>query len=158
LFDKVYGADSMHRFVYHTPGSFFHTGRGRRESLIEQNGQIDPLIGQLVHEEMASNWWRYLAVTIPLAWCGMWPGGVVTLLLLPLFMASVLRAVRRREPSLIFYSAPAVLMLGLHAVVANHYTRYNLILIGPYSIGAAGIICSALPYARWRARSLALES
>jgi hypothetical protein len=43
-------------------------------------------------------------------------------------------------------------------VVANHYTRYNLILIGPYSIGAAGIICSALPYARWRARSLALES
>jgi hypothetical protein len=66
--------------------------------------------------------------------------------------------VRRREPSLIFYSAPAVLMLGLHAVVANHYTRYNLILIGPYSIGAAGIICSALPYARWRARSLALES
>jgi 4-amino-4-deoxy-L-arabinose transferase-like glycosyltransferase len=157
LFDKVYGADSMHRFVYHTPGSFFHTGRGRRESLIEQNGQIDPLIGQLVHEEMASNWWRYLAVTIPLAWCGMWPGGVVTLLLLPLFMASVLRAVRRREPSLIFYSAPAVLMLGLHAVVANHYTRYNLILIGPYSIGAAGIICSALPYARWRARSLALE-
>jgi hypothetical protein len=151
LFDKVYGADSMHRFMYHTPGSFFHTGRERRDSLIEENGQIDPLIGQLVHDELASNWWHYLAVNIPLAWCGMWPGGNVTLLLLPLFIASVLRAVREREPSLIFYAAPAVLMLGLHAAVGNHYTRYNLILIGPYSVGAAWIICSALPYARWRA-------
>jgi hypothetical protein len=158
LFDKVYGADSMHRFMYHTPGSFFHTGRARRDSLIEQNGQIDPLIGQLVHEEMTSNWWHYLAVTIPLAWCGMWPGGTVTLLLLPLFIASAVQAVRRREPSLIFYAAPAVLMLALHAAVANHYTRYNLILIGPYSVGAAWIICLALPYARWRAQSLASRS
>jgi hypothetical protein len=158
LFDKVYGADSMHRFMYHTPESFFHTGRKRRDTLIEQNGQIDPLIGQLVQEEMASNWWHYLAVTIPLAWCGMWPGGIVTLVLLPLFIASVLQAVRTREPSLIFYAAPAVLMLGLHAAVANHYTRYNLILIGPYSVGAAWIICSALPYARWRAQFLASGS
>jgi hypothetical protein len=158
LFDKVYGADSMHRFMYHTPGSFFHTGRERRDALIEQNSQIDPLIGQLVHDELASNWPHYLAVNIPLAWCGMWPGGIVTLLLLPLFIASVLRAVRTHEPSLLFYAAPAVLMLGLHAAVGNHYTRYNLILIGPYSVGAAWIICSALPYARWRARSLASGS
>jgi hypothetical protein len=77
------------------------------------------------------------------------------LLLLPLFVLSVLQAARAREPSLIFYAAPAVLMLALHAAVANHYTRYNLILIGPYSVGAALIICSALPYARWRARSAA---
>ena len=145
----------MHRFMYHTPGSFFRTGRERRDSLIEQNGQIDPLIAQLMRNEMASNWWRYFAVTIPLAWCGMWPGGIVTLLLLPLFVASVLQAVRTREPNLMFYAAPAVLMLGLHAAVGNHYTRYNLILIGPYSVGAAWIICSALPYVRWRARSLA---
>lgn len=158
LFDKVDGADSMHRFMYHTSGSFFHIGRERREALIEQNSQIDPLIGQLVRDEMASNWWRYLAVTIPLAWCGMWPGGIVTLLLLPLFIVSVVQTVRRREPSLILYAAPTVLMLALHAAVANHYTRYNLILLGPYSVGAAWIICSTLPYARWRAQSLASGS
>jgi hypothetical protein len=28
------------------------------------------------------------------------------------------------------------MMLGLHALIANHYTRYNLILIGP--LAAAG--------------------
>lgn len=155
LFDKVKGADSMHRFMFHTPGSFFHTGRERRDVLVKQNGKIDPLIGQLARDEMASSWWRYLLVNIPLAWCGMWPGGVVALLLLPLFVASVLRAVRARDPALLFYAAPAIMMLALHAAVGNHYTRYNLILIGPYSVGAAWIICSALPYSRWRARSLA---
>ena len=158
LFDKINGADSMHRFMFHTPGSFFHSGRERREALVKQNGKIDPLISELAHDEMATKWWRYFLVNIPLAWCGMWPGGIVTLLLLPLFAVSVLQAVRAREPNLIFYAAPAVLMLALHAAVANHYTRYNFILIGPYSVGAAGIICLALPYARRRARSLASES
>ena len=158
LFDKINGADSMHRFMFHTPESFFHSGRERREALVKQNRQIDPLISELVHDEMATKWWRYFLVNIPLAWCGMWPGGIVTLLLLPLFAVSVLQAVRSREPNLIFYAAPAVLMLALHAAVTNHYTRYNFILIGPYSVGAAGIICLALPYARRRARSLASES
>src|ERR1044071_9210230 len=148
----------MHRFMFHPPASFFHSGRERRDVLLEQNGQIDPLIWQLARDEMAKNWWRYLLVNIPLAWCGMWPGGIVTLLLLPLFLVSVLQAVRAREFDLIFYAAPAVLMLALHAAVANHYTRYNLILIGPYSVGAAWIIRSALPYARWRSRSLASGS
>jgi hypothetical protein len=158
LFDKIYGADSMHRFMFHTRESFFHTGRGRRDALIEQNGQLDPLIGQLMRTEMTENWWRYLLVNIPLAWCGMWPGGFVTLLLLPLFVVSLLQTARAREPGLMVYAAPAVLMLALHAAVANHYTRYNLILIGPYSVGAAWIICSALPYVRWRPRPLASGS
>lgn len=157
LFDKVYGTDSMHRFVFHTPASFFHNGRDRRDDLREQHGELDPLIGRLVHNEMQTNWWRYLLVSIPLAWCGAWPGGIVTLLLLPLFIASLLQAVRTREPLLVLYAVPAVLMLGLHAAVGNHYTRYNLILIGPYSVGAAWIICSVLPYGRWRPRFLASE-
>jgi len=157
LFDKINGTDAMQRFLFHTPASFFHNGRDRRDALRQQHGKLDPLIGGLVRDEMQMNWWRYLLVNIPLAWCGAWPGGIVTLLLLPLFIASLLQAARAREPLLILYAAPAVLMLGLHAAVANHYTRYNLILIGPYSIGAAWIICSALPYGRWRARFLASE-
>jgi len=39
-----------------------------------------------------------------------------------------------------FELPPAVAMLGLHAMVANHYTRYNLILIGPFSAAAAWFI------------------
>jgi hypothetical protein len=46
-------------------------------------------------------------------------------------------------------------MLGLHAAVANQSTRYNLILIGPFSVGAAWIISATLRNARWRSRALA---
>jgi hypothetical protein len=38
-------------------------------------------------------------------------------------------------------------MLALHAAVANHYTRYNLILIGPFAAGAAWILAQIVPSA-----------
>jgi hypothetical protein len=141
-FDLVYGTDSMHRFVFHTPGSFFHAGRDRRDALEEEHGRLDPLIGGIVRDEMRARWWRYLLVGIPLAWCGMWAGWLVALGLIPLFAGACVRAVRKSEPLLLMYAAPAIAMLGLHAAVANQTTRYNLILIGPFSVGAAWIICA----------------
>ena len=39
-FDRVYGTDAMHRFVYHTPGGFFHAGRGQRETLLAQHERL----------------------------------------------------------------------------------------------------------------------
>jgi hypothetical protein len=41
----------------------------------------------------------------------------------------------------LIYAAPALVMLALHAAAANHYTRYNLILIGPFCAGASWVIC-----------------
>jgi 4-amino-4-deoxy-L-arabinose transferase-like glycosyltransferase len=150
LFDQIYGRDSMHRFVYHTRGSFFHVGRGRRDALVQEHGRLDPLIRDIARDEMRTNWWRHLLVSIPLAWCGMWAGWIVALALLPLFAYAGVRAIRKREPVLLLYAAPAILMLGLHGAVANHYTRYNLILIGPAAIGAAWMISAWLAHARLR--------
>jgi 4-amino-4-deoxy-L-arabinose transferase-like glycosyltransferase len=150
LFDQVYGRDSMHRFVYHTRDSFFHVGRGRRDTLVSEHGRLDPLIRDIVRDEMRTNWWRHLLVSIPLAWCGLWAGWIVSLVLIPLFACASVRAIRQREPVLLLYAAPAIMMLGLHAAVANHYTRYNLILIGPTAIGAAWMISAWLQHARLR--------
>jgi hypothetical protein len=154
-FDLIYGTDSMHRFVFHTRDSFFHVGRGRRDALVKEHGRLDPLIGGVVREEMRMNWWRHLLVSIPLAWCGMWVGWLWSLGLIPLFGIACVRAVRRRKPLLLLYAAPALVMLALHALVANHYTRYNLILIGPYSIGAAWVIRDWIVNRRSRARAVA---
>ena len=154
-FDQIYGKDSMHRFVYHTRDSFFHVGRGRRDALVKEHGRLDPLIRGIVLDEMRANWWRHLLVSIPLAWCGMWVGWLWSLLLVPLFGWACVRAVRQRQPLLLLYAAPAVVMLGLHAGMANHYTRYNLILIGPLAVGAAWLISGWLPRVRWRSRALA---
>jgi 4-amino-4-deoxy-L-arabinose transferase-like glycosyltransferase len=154
-FDQIHGKDSMHRFVYHTRDSFFHTGRGRRDALVKEHGRLDPLIAGIVLDEMRTNWWRHLLVSIPLAWCGMWAGWVFGLVLVPLFGWACVRAVRQSQPLLLLYAAPAVFMLGMHAVLTNHYTRYNLILIGPFAVGAAWIISAWTPRVRWRSRALA---
>jgi hypothetical protein len=155
----MFGANSMDRFLYSNSGSFFDLGRSRRDSLVAQHGRLDPLLGELVRAEMRERWWRYLMVSLPLGWCGMWVGGTLGLLLVPLFAAASVRAIRRREPLFLLYCAPAVAMLVLHAAVANHYTRYNLILIGPFAAGAAFMIAKAQDRlavsAPWRARSRA---
>ena len=153
MFDLVYGNDSMHRFVFHTKDSFFHTGRGRRDTLVKEHGRLDPLIGRIALEEMRENWWRYLLVSIPLAWCGLWAGWLAGLITIPLFCWACGRAVRQSRPLFLLYAVPPLVMLALHAAVANHYTRYNLILIGPFAAGAAWIISGWTWRAPWRARA-----
>lgn len=140
LIDRALGSDAMERFVYHTPRSFFHVGRAYRDKLVETYGRLDPLIGGIAREELSRNWWRHLAVSVPLAWCGMWVGGWLGLALVPLFAAACIAAGRRSRWLFLIYAAPAIAMLALHAAVANQYTRYNLILIGPFSVGAAWLI------------------
>jgi hypothetical protein len=48
------------------------------------------------------------------------------------------------------YALPALLNLALVSLIGNHYTRYNLILIGPYAIGTASLLTMRLQRARWR--------
>jgi hypothetical protein len=153
LFDPVYGTDSMHRFTYHTSDSFFNLGRDRRDRLVAQYGRLDPLILGIIDDELSTKWWRHLLVSIPLAWCGLWAGWIASLVLVPLFVWACLRGVQTRQQLLLFYASPAIAMLGLDALIGNHYTRYNLILMGPYAAGAAWIMSSwlkGLPSARWR--------
>jgi hypothetical protein len=142
----------MERFAYHTPRSFFHVGRAQRDKLVEQHGRLDPLIGGIVRDEMRRSWWRHLGVGLALGWCGMWVGGWLGLVLVPLFIAACVAAVRRSHRLFLIYSAPAVAMLALHAAVANQYTRYNLILIGPFAAGTAWMLVRMAKAARQRWR------
>jgi hypothetical protein len=142
IIGALFGEDAMLRFHYDQRGSFFEVGRAARNVLMAEGGKLDPVIGGVIREELRQNWWRYLLVIIPLAWCGMWVGSIFGLFLLPAFALGCVRAQRASRSLLLLYSTPAFTMLGLHAAVANHYTRYNLVLIGPLSIGAAWFISS----------------
>lgn len=146
LIERAFGAAVIERFVYYTPHSFFRVGRLHRDKLVEAHGRLDPLIGGIAREELSRNWWRHLSVSVPLAWCGMWVGGWLGLALAPLFAAACIAAVRRSRWLFLIYAAPAIAMLGLHAAVANQYTRYNLILIGPFSVGAAWLVGRVMRY------------
>ena len=137
LVGAAFGERAMDRFVYYTPRSFFHVGRNTRDKLVEAHGRLDPLIGGLVLDEMRNNWWRHLLVSVSLGWCGMWVGGALGLVLVPLFAVAAVRARGISHRLLLIYSAPAVVMLVMHGLIANQYTRYNLILIGPLAIAGA---------------------
>jgi hypothetical protein len=143
--DWAFGPQAMARLVYSTPGSFFEAGRLHRDRLLQAHGRLDPLIKDLVHDEMRQRGWRYLLTGLPLAWCGMWVGGLLGLALVPLFAWACVAAMRRSKPLFLIYAAPPVVMLGLHAAVANPSTRYNLILIGPFAAGAAWMITRMRP-------------
>ncbi|MFL5061533.1 MAG: hypothetical protein ACJ8DQ_15705 [Xanthobacteraceae bacterium] len=151
---RLFGAD-MRRFEWNEPGSFFDAGRARRMALVNTRGRLDPIIGELVSAEMARNWWRHLLTTVPLAWCGLWVSSLWSLFTIPLFAWACVAAVRRSRPLFLFYALPAFVLVGLHAAVANHYSRYNLGLIGPFSIGAAWMMARALLASRRAQKSSA---
>ncbi len=146
LVSLIAGPHAVDRFEWNTRDSFFEIGRGTRVKLRSEHKLIDPIIGQVSRAELADNWWRHILVSLPLAWCGMWAGGFVALLLVPAFAVAGFQSARQRAPLLLLYAVPAFAMLGLHAVLANHYTRYNMILIGPFAAGVAWLI------AAWRER------
>ncbi len=151
----LFGDEAMDRFEWNKAGSFFHVGRATRLRLIETHQKLDPIIAEVTRNEMAQNWWRHLAVSLPLGWCGLWMSETWSLFLLPLFAAACVVAARRRDFLFLLFALPGLVMVGLHAVLANHYARYNIGLIGPYSIGGAWIIvCALLPRLRsiWPAR------
>jgi hypothetical protein len=149
--DRLFGAGAMSRFEWNQPGSFFEQGRARRVALVAAHGRLDPIIGDLTRAEMARNWWRHALTTVPLGWCGLFVSGLWSLFMLPLFAWACVAAVRQSKPLFLFYALPALLLVGLHAAVANHYSRYNLGLIGPFAVGGAWAITrtmSALPRGR----------
>jgi hypothetical protein len=152
IVEHGFGADAMRRFEYERPHSFYAAGVAHRDALTARFTRLDPVIVDVIGTEMRDNWWRYLLVSIPLAWCGMWVGGWLGLAFIPLFAAACVVACRRSKPLLLVYAAPAVVLLALHAMLASFYTRYNLVLIGPFSVAAAWLFVSVLArgQAQWR--------
>jgi hypothetical protein len=149
--EGLFGADAMARFEWNKPGSFFESGRAQRTALVAAHGRLDPAIGDLLRHEMARNWWRHALTSIPLGWCGLWVSRLWSLVMLPLFAWACVAAVREPRPLFLFYALPALVLVGLHAAVANHYSRYNFGLIGPFAVAGAWAIArmaSALPRGR----------
>jgi 4-amino-4-deoxy-L-arabinose transferase-like glycosyltransferase len=142
IVNRLWGTSSMSRFEWNQDKSFFNVGRAQRLKLVAAHDRLDPIVGKLLTAEMADKGLRHLLVSLPLAWCGMWVGGPFALLLVPLFWCALILASPIPRRLLLLYSAAPFVMLGLHGLIANHYTRYNLILIGPFSAAAAWTLLS----------------
>ena len=133
----LFGSAATDRFEWNFPQSFFYEGRARRDRLVVQHGRLDSLIPGIIADELKRDWPWQITTSIPLAWCGMQVAGFWSVVLVPVFLVACILALRRRQPLFLLYAAPALVMVALHAGVANHYVRYNLGLIGPFAVGAA---------------------
>jgi hypothetical protein len=131
------GPDAMARFDWRQKGGFFDSGRSQRVELTKQHGQLDPVVGTIASAELRQRGLAYVLSSVPLAWCGLWVAPPWSLVVVPIFAVALVLAVRRRRWEYLLYSTPSFVMVALHAAVANHYSRYNLILIGPAAAGAA---------------------
>jgi 4-amino-4-deoxy-L-arabinose transferase-like glycosyltransferase len=153
LVDRLSGNSPMARFQWDAEGSFFKVGRARRLELVAAHGRLDTVMRGIITDEMKEKGFRHLLVSLPLAWCGMWAGGPLALLLVPLFWWALYRAEDGERRLLALYSCGGFVMLALHGLVANHYTRYNLILIGPFAAAGAWMMLSFVR-ASWPRRAV----
>jgi len=146
---SLFGKYSMARFQWNHPGSFFYGGRAHRVELWATHGSLDRIIGDVGRDKMRQNWWRHLATSIPLASCGIWVSGLFSLIVAPLFAWACFVAARERNMLFFAYALPALLLIGLHGVIGNHYSRYNLGLIGPFALGAVLVMARAAALRRF---------
>jgi hypothetical protein len=80
---------------------------------------------------------KFAAVTLVLAWRGLWFGKYFSIVCFPLFAGVLAVQMRRRIFALAVLSAPAIFMLFFQAAVSVSTARYNVNLIVPFSIAAA---------------------
>jgi hypothetical protein len=150
LVGRLAGPEATARYEWNRPGSFFEAGRARRMALVERHGRLDPVFRDLFWAEMRQHGWQHVLSSVALAWCGLWVGQIAGLLLIPLFVWAGAAAWRGGKPLFLLYAVPPLIMVGLHGAVANHYSRYNLILIGPAAAGGAWLLARLLAARRER--------
>ncbi len=135
----IAGAHTCDRFGWDEhPDSFYAIGTGplMRRSL-DAAGGWNNMMPTIIHHDLLAHPLRHLLVTIPLALRGLWIDHYWGLLLAPISLLVTLRALRRGQLEIIALSAPAWLLLLLNALVAVNQTRYNLLLVLPFSLAGA---------------------
>lgn len=131
------------------PGTFYMVGNGPALADLRRNAP-DPAsqVPYLLRWFVLSAPLHFLAVTLALAWKGLWVRKYFSLVGVPFFLAMLARAIRRRDgPGLAFLLPPTFILL-LHAATTVSTPRYSLILIPAYATAFAAAVTP------WAARSV----
>jgi hypothetical protein len=90
-------------------------------------------VGYLIHRYVLGDPFRFIAVTIALAWKGLWVRKYFSIIAVPCFAVLVWQAVRRRDGRLLAFVLPPLFILGLHAATTVSTPRYSLMMIPAYA-------------------------
>lgn len=138
------------------PGSYYDYGVNTLSAhTIAAAGGAQYQIGYLVRHYILPDLPKFTAVSLLLAWRGLWIGKYFGFVTFPLFVAALVAPpLRRRAGRLLLLSLPALFMLAFQAAVSVSMNRYNIDLSASFAIGAA--VCFAALYERITGRAGAL--
>ena len=132
------GADICDIYGWDASDSFYKLGNGAFMSgILSQAGGWPHVIPYLLTHKILVEPIKYVAITLSLASRGAWIANDWGLVCLELYMWRLILALRRRERDFLLVALPALFMLLFNAAVSVNQTRYNLMLIVPYSLAAA---------------------
>ena len=146
--------DPIHavRFDYDNPDGFYYKGNHVIEpESLKAAGSHAAQTSYLIHHYLLARPVKHVLVTFAMAWGGMWFAQNWMLFMLPLYVAAMVRAARRRDWTLFVFSWPGWIMLGFNAFTSVNITRYNFVLLPCIAVGAAMTIAAMLDWA-WARR------
>jgi len=137
------------------PDTFYMVGIGQAQAELRRDAP-DPAdqVSYLVRRFVAPAPLHFLAVTLVMAWKGLWVRKYLSLVGVPFFLVMLVRAIRQRDGTALAFLLPPTFILLLHAATTVSTPRYSLVLIPAYATAlAAGVAPWVAP---WVARSLPL--
>lgn len=90
-------------------------------------------VGYLIKRYVVAEPLRFAAVTVALAWKGLWVRKYFSIVAVPCFAVLLWGAMRRRDPVLLAFVLPPVFILLLHAATTVSTPRYSLMMIPVYA-------------------------
>ncbi len=132
------------RLSFDHPESFYrHAATTLYREALAAAGSPGALAGYLIDTHVLADPMKHLAVTLALAWRGVWVAKYWGLVTVACFVPAAVVAVRRRWWEFLVLAFPAWFMLGFHAFVSVNVVRYNLILIPCLATAAGWVLTNA---------------
>ena len=116
------------------PDTFYMVGNGPMQDELKAAAP-DPKdqVGYLIHRYVLGDPFRFIAVTISMAWKALWVRKYFSIVAVPCFVWLLWRTARKRDPALWAFVLPPLFILALHAATTVATPRYSLMMIPAYA-------------------------
>lgn len=131
----LFQPQTTHRLGFTASDTFYQVGNGPLlTNALEAAGGPEHQLGYLIKTYILGDPVKHIAVTLALAWRGMWAGKWLGPIALAVAWPVVRELSRRgRLSPLLALTLPLLFMLGLHAFVSVNIVRYNVPMISLYA-------------------------
>lgn len=135
----LFPATSYHRLgLDEAPDTFYMIGgHVLLPQVAAAAGSAANQLSYLLHHYVLAHPLKHAAVTLLMAWRGLWVGKYFSVVCVPLLAGALVSGAFRRSNDLLMLSLPGLFLLFFQAAVSVSMPRYNIFLIPSMSLAAA---------------------